>query len=75
MNDALQTGLTWLGVFSALCCGSFAIYLGIAIGYDGRRFKAQRAALRARRSPITEHEIAAVDFDAELAKLTKENGR
>jgi hypothetical protein len=61
MNHTLQTALAWFGAISA--CG----YLLAAVWIC--------TALCTHRKPITESEIAAVDFDAELAKLTKENGR
>jgi hypothetical protein len=61
MNHTLQTALAWFGAISA--CGYILAAVWIC------------AALRPHHKPITEAEIAAVDFDAELAKLTKETGR
>jgi hypothetical protein len=75
MNHILQNGLVMVGELTVIAYVGFAAHLGITSVLEGRRLKAARAALRARRAPLTESEIAAVDFDAELSKLTKEDGR
>jgi hypothetical protein len=75
MNDTLQTCLAWFGGISALgylCAGAWITAVSIA---EARRLHEERDNLRARRAPLTEAEITDVDFDAELAQLTKENGR
>ena len=75
MNDTLQTALAWLGGLTAFVYVSFLVYLAATSTREQHRIDARRAALRASRAPLTEAEIEAVDFDAELANLTKENGR
>jgi hypothetical protein len=75
MNHTLQTALAWFGGISALGYSLVGAWICAVAAVDARRIHANRAALRARRAPLTETEIAAVDFDAGLAKLTKENGR
>ncbi|MEU4154807.1 hypothetical protein [Streptomyces antimycoticus] len=65
MNPTLQTALAGFGAFSALSYGALAVWI-CAVTATKRR---------GHRTPITEAEIRAVDFDAELAKLTKETGR
>lgn len=75
MNHALQTALAWLGGITAigyLIVGAWILAVAAA---DARRINANRAALRDRRASLTEPEIAAVDLDDQLAKLTKEIGR
>lgn len=75
MNHALQTALAWFGGISALGYLTVGAWI-LAVGaVEARRTNAKRAALRARRKPITASDIAAVNLDAELAKLAKENGR
>lgn len=71
----LQTAFTWLGAASALGCLTTIAWALAVNAADTRRINAKRAALRARRAPLTEADIQAVDFDAELANLTKETGR
>jgi hypothetical protein len=71
MNDTLQTGLAWLGGISAVAYIGFGIWITVASVLESRRIEAQRAELRARRAPITRHEIEAVDIDAELTQLLK----
>lgn len=63
MNHTVQTVLAWFGAISALCYVLAAVWICTVIAIEDRR------------KPITEAEITAVDFDAELAKLAKENGR
>lgn len=73
--NTLQTALTWLGAISAtglLLTGTWITAVSVN---DHRRIKANRANLRVQRKPLSEADIQAVDFDAELANLTKENGR
>jgi hypothetical protein len=75
MNDTLQTALAWFGGISALgylAVGAWITAIGV---HEARRIEAERRRLRARRTPITEAEINAVDFDAKLARLIKEDGR
>jgi hypothetical protein len=72
MNHTLQAVLAWFGAFSALGYIALAAWICAASAIKGRGPEPKHAA---RRTPITEAEIAAVDIDAELANLTKENGR
>lgn len=65
MNNTLQTAFAWFGAITA----TGLLLLGIWVCAVEARRK------RSRRKPITEAEIAAVDFDLGLANLTKENGR
>lgn len=71
MNDTLQTVLAWFGGISAIGYVGFGTWLSIVSVLEGRRLEAERAELRARREPITESDIAAVDFDAEIFELLK----
>lgn len=73
MNHDLQTGLAWIGGLTVLAYIGFGIWISAASLTGSRRIEAKRAALRARRTPITEAEIAAVDIDAELEGLLKED--
>lgn len=75
MNHILQTGLAWFGAISALGYIAIGLWITAVSVVQGRELDARRSALRAQRKPLTETEIAAVDVDAELANLTKENGR
>lgn len=75
MNHTLQTVLAWFGGISGAGYITLGFWLTAKSIGEHRRLEAKRAALRARRAPLTENDIAAVDFDAELANLTKENGR
>lgn len=75
MNQIIQSGLAWIGGLTVVSYLACAVYIGTTSVVGGRRLKHARAALHARRAPLTESEIASVDFDAELTKLTKENGR
>lgn len=71
MNDTLQTVFAWFGAFSALGYLALAAWICIAYAVKGRGVEDEDATSE----PLTEAAIDAVDFDAELAKLTKENGR
>jgi hypothetical protein len=71
MNDTLQAGLAWFGGASALGYLGFGIWLSVASVFEHRRLEAERTELRARRAPITESDIAAVDFDTEIFELLK----
>jgi hypothetical protein len=75
MNHTLQSALTWFGAISALGYIVVGIWLTAFSVTESRRLEAKRSALRAQRRPLTEAEIEAVDIDAELANVTKENGR
>jgi len=71
----LHTAFTWLGAASALGCLTTIAWALAVNAADTRRINAKRAALRTARKPLTEADIRNVDFNAELANLTKENGR
>jgi hypothetical protein len=71
MNHTLQTVLAWFGAYMALGYIALAAWICTASAIKDRNTEAQHAS----RKPLTEAEITSVDFDAELANLTKENGR
>lgn len=71
MNHTLQAGLAWFGATNALGYIGFGIWVSVASVFEHRRLESERAELRARRAPITESDIAAVDFDAEIFELLK----
>lgn len=70
MNHTLQVGLAWFGGFSAIAYVSFGVWVAVVSAVEHTRLQAKRADLRARRKPITENEISAVDID-NLAELLK----
>lgn len=71
--NTLRDALTWLGGFSAVAYIAVGIWFTTVNIRAGRRLEAERAQLRARRTRITEQEIAAVDLDTEIAELLKED--
>lgn len=70
MNNTLQTVLAWFGGISGAGYLALGFWLTAKSIGEHRRLEAKRAAFRARRSPLTENDIAAVDFDS-LAELLK----